>query len=123
LAVLRAECAGLHAKLLHCVGVGRRVAVVAHLGDVVAAIQIESYAALPPSMEPLICTSSIYSPVAVVGVPVGFEVELLLLAITPGVSETSGVDVAVDQGKTDDLVRLDGPPNTASDVLTWSGEL
>ena len=30
---------------------------------------------------------SIYSPVAVVGVPVGFEKELLLLAITPGVRE------------------------------------
>ena len=40
-------------------------------------------------MEPLICTSSTYSPVAIVGLPEGFAVELLLLAITPGVSEIS----------------------------------
>src|SRR5208337_3620254 len=41
LAVLRRECVGLDAELFDCVGVGRRVSVVAHTGNVVAAIQIK----------------------------------------------------------------------------------
>ena len=41
LAILRPECAGLYAKLFECVGVGRRVSIVAHTGYVVAAIQVK----------------------------------------------------------------------------------
>src|ERR1035437_7155750 len=41
LAVLRRECAGLYAELFDCVGVGRLVAVVAHTGNVVAAVKVK----------------------------------------------------------------------------------
>src|ERR1700683_2218620 len=43
LAVLRTECAGLYAKFFHSVRIRRRVAVVTHLGDVVAAVKIARY--------------------------------------------------------------------------------
>src|SRR5580704_16368705 len=72
-------------------------------------------------MDPLIWTSADGSPTVKLGEPVGFEVGLLLLAITPGVREISEYALRLTRGRP----RISAPstvlPNTASDVFTDGG--
>ena len=109
LAVLRAEGAGLDSKLLYGVGVRRRVAVVAHTGDVVAAIEVESHlraAAVDGAVDLDIfdvqsgrgggSAGGVRGGAVVIGHHAGREGDL-------------GVDIAVDQRQTDKLIALDGP--------------
>src|ERR1700678_1912946 len=50
-------------------------------------------------MEPLICTSVVGSPVVKPGEPEGFAVALMLLAITPGVRESSEYTLRLTRGR------------------------
>ena len=72
-------------------------------------------------MEPLIWTSADGSPTVKLGEPVGFEVGLLLLAITPGVREISEYALRLTRGRPTISAPSTVLPNTASDVLTSGG--
>src|ERR1700749_2446013 len=72
-------------------------------------------------MDPLIWTSADGSPTVKLGEPLGFEVGLLLLAITPGVREISEYALRLTRGRPIISVPSTVLPNVASDVLTTGG--
>ena len=108
-AVLRRECAGLDAELFDCVGVGRRVAVVTHTGDVVAAIQVKrngSVAGVEPAVHlDILRRQSNGHGGGAAGVPGG----AVVIGHHARRERELGVDIAIDQRQADDLVRLNGP--------------
>src|ERR1700761_2732922 len=72
-------------------------------------------------MDPLIWTSADGSPTVKLGEPLGFEVGLLLLAITPGVREISEYALRLTRGRP--MISLPSTvlPKIASEVLTTGG--
>ncbi len=73
---MRRECVGLDAELFDCVGVGSRVAVVAHTGNVVAAIQIKCDGSVAGVERAVDLDIRGRQSNGKLGVPAGFEVAL-----------------------------------------------
>src|SRR6202034_443691 len=109
LTVLRPEGAGFNAKLFHSVGVRRRVAVVTHAGDVVAAIQVESYSRTATIDGAVDLHILDVQPGGESGVAGGVRRGAVVIGHDSGREGDQCIGIAVNQGQIVDLVRLEGP--------------
>ena len=121
MAIFRRECVGIDAGLFDCVGVGSWVAVVAHTGNVVAAIQIKCDGSVAGVERAVNLDSFGRQSNGEIGGAAGVLGDAAAIGHHARREGEFGVYIAIDQRQADDLVRLNGPAQYRVVVLIGGG--